>query len=332
MPLPPASEGAQAANTHADGALAVARQGGEIVDRLVSTMSGITASSAKINDIIGVIDGIAFQTNILALNAAVEAARAGEQGRGFSVVASEVRTLAQRSASAAKEIATLDAISNGRVELGLGAGWTRTEYDALGMPFDSPGTRIERLGEAVKIVRGAFMQEKFSFAGKHYKVTDLAIRPRPVRPSGIPIVLGGGGRKMLSLAAREADIVSIAANNQLRPAMDSPFTGFGFKQVSEQAGGVREAAGERYDNLELNVRVLAVAINPDREAAARELSSSLGVPAEDLLDSPFVFIGDLGQIEEQIVRMREQLGISYFTISQRHAAPLLPLIRRMTGR
>ena len=101
------SEGAQAANTHADGALAVARQGGEIVDRLVSTMSGITASSAKINDIIGVIDGIAFQTNILALNAAVEAARAGEQGRGFSVVASEVRTLAQRSASAAKEIATL---------------------------------------------------------------------------------------------------------------------------------------------------------------------------------------------------------------------------------
>jgi methyl-accepting chemotaxis protein len=101
------SEGAQAATTHADGALAVARQGGAIVNRLVTTMSGITASSTKINDIIGVIDSIAFQTNILALNAAVEAARAGEQGRGFSVVASEVRTLAQRSASAAKEIATL---------------------------------------------------------------------------------------------------------------------------------------------------------------------------------------------------------------------------------
>ena len=232
----------------------------------------------------------------------------------------------------AKEIATLDAISNGRVELGLGAGWTRTEYDALGMPFDSPGTRIERLGEAVKILRGTFGEEKYSFTGKHYQVTDLAIRPRPVRPSGIPIVLGGGGKKMLSLAAREADIVSIAANNQLRPAMDSPFTGFGFKQVSEQAGWVREVAGERYASLELNVRVLAVVINPDREAAARELSSSLGVPAEDLLDSPFVFVGDLGQIEEQIVRMREQLGISYFTISQRHAAPLLPLIRRMTGR
>ena len=232
----------------------------------------------------------------------------------------------------AKEIATLDAISNGRVELGLGAGWTRTEYDALGMPFDSPGTRIERLGEAVKILRGTFGDDKYSFTGKYYQVTDLAIRPRPVRPSGIPIVLGGGGRKMLSLAAREADIVSIAANNQLRPAMDSPFTGFGFKQVNEQAGWVREAAGERYASVELNVRVLAVVINPDREAAARELSSNLGVPAEDLLDSPFVFIGDLGQIEEQIVRMREQLGISYFTISQRHAAPLLPLIRRMTGR
>lgn len=101
------SQGAEQATSHADGALTVARQGGALVDRLVNTMSGITASSAKINDIIGVIDGIAFQTNILALNAAVEAARAGEQGRGFSVVASEVRTLAQRSASAAKEISTL---------------------------------------------------------------------------------------------------------------------------------------------------------------------------------------------------------------------------------
>ena len=101
------SQGADQATSHADGALSVAREGGAIVDRLVSTMSGITASSAKINDIIGVIDGIAFQTNILALNAAVEAARAGDQGRGFSVVASEVRTLAQRSASAAKEISTL---------------------------------------------------------------------------------------------------------------------------------------------------------------------------------------------------------------------------------
>ncbi len=112
------SQGAQAASNHADGALSVARQGGQIVDHLVNTMTGITASSAKINDIIGVIDGIAFQTNILALNAAVEAARAGEQGRGFSVVASEVRTLAQRSASAAKEISTLISHSVEQVRAG----------------------------------------------------------------------------------------------------------------------------------------------------------------------------------------------------------------------
>jgi probable F420-dependent oxidoreductase len=232
----------------------------------------------------------------------------------------------------AKEIATLDTISHGRVELGMGAGWTRTEYDSLGMTFDTPGVRIERLGEAVKILRGCFTEEKFSFTGKHYKVTDLAIRPRPVRSSGIPIVLGGGGKKMLSLAAREADIVSIAANNQLRPSMSSPLTGFAHAQVSEQAGWVREAAGARFDGIELNVRVLAVAIHPDREAAARELSAGLGVPPEDLLDSPFAFIGTLQQIEDQVQRIRDELGISYFTISQRHAAPLLPLIGRMTGR
>lgn len=174
------------------------------------------------------------------------------------------------------------------------------------MPFSRPSVRLKRLGEAVKILRGSFTEEKFSFSGRHYKVTDLAIRPRPVRPSGIPIVLGGGGKKMLSLAARETDIVSIAANNQLRPAMSSPLTGFAYAQVSEQAGWVREAA-------------------------ARELSAALGVPAADLLDSPFAFIGTLEQIAEQIQRIRDELGISYFTISQRHAAPLLPLVRRLTG-
>ena len=232
----------------------------------------------------------------------------------------------------AKEITTVDALSDGRMELGMGAGWTRTEYDALGIPFDRPGIRIDRLAEAVQILRGAFTSDSFSFAGKYYKVTDLAIRPRPVQKNGIPIVLGGGGRKMLTLAAQQADIVGIAANNSLRPEMTSPLTGFAFEQVREQAGWVREAAGPRYDGIELNCRILAVAIGPDREAAARQLSAGMGIPAEDLLSSPFAFIGTLDQLETQIFRLRDSLGISYYTISQRHAEPLLPLIERLTGR
>ena len=112
------SASAQQANQLAQGASAVAAQGGEVVGRVVTTMQAINDSSRKIGDIIGVIDGIAFQTNILALNAAVEAARAGEQGRGFAVVASEVRNLAQRSADAAREIKTLIGRSVEQVEQG----------------------------------------------------------------------------------------------------------------------------------------------------------------------------------------------------------------------
>jgi methyl-accepting chemotaxis protein-1 (serine sensor receptor) len=128
------AENAQSANQLALGASTVARKGGEVVGEVVETMKGINDSSRRVVDIIGVIDGIAFQTNILALNAAVEAARAGEQGRGFAVVASEVRSLAQRSADAAREIKTLISASVERVEHGSAlvdrAGVTMTEIVA----------------------------------------------------------------------------------------------------------------------------------------------------------------------------------------------------------
>jgi len=232
----------------------------------------------------------------------------------------------------AKEIATVDLLSGGRMELGIGAGWTKTEYDALGISFDKPSIRIERLGEAVKILRGAFTQDAVTFAGKYYRVTDLAIRPRPAQKGGIPIVMGGGGPKMLALAAREANVVSVASNNAKRPRMTDPLDGFAFDKVAAQVAGVREAAGARFDSLELNCRILAVAVTDDRVAAARQLSAQMQVPAEDLLSSPFAFIGSIDQIGAQIERQREQLAVSYYTISQRHAAPLAPLVERLTGK
>jgi probable F420-dependent oxidoreductase len=232
----------------------------------------------------------------------------------------------------AKEATTVDLISNGRLELGMGAGWTRDEYDALGMTFDRPGVRIARLAEAVTILRGVFTSESFSFSGEHYSVRNLAIRPRPAQKNGIPILMGGGGPKMLALAARQADIVSVAANNAQRPSMTSPLGGFALKDVAQQYAGVREAAGARFDDIEINCRVLAVAVAPDREAGAGQLSATLNVPKEDLLDSPFALIGTLDDIESQLRHLRDQFGVSYFTISHRHSAPLLPLIERLTGR
>ena len=147
------ADNAKQANQLAQGASAVAATGGEVVGKVVTTMQAINTSSRKIGDIIGVIDGIAFQTNILALNAAVEAARAGEQGRGFAVVASEVRSLAQRSADAAKEIKTLIGRSIDQVEQGSAL------VDQAGKTMGDIVGSIKRVSEIVAEITSASVEQ-----------------------------------------------------------------------------------------------------------------------------------------------------------------------------
>lgn len=227
----------------------------------------------------------------------------------------------------AKEITSLDVISGGRVELGLGAGWSAAEYAAQGVPFDKPSVRIERLAEAITILRRAFAGERFSHAGPHYEITDLDVLPRPVQ-ARIPFVLGGGAKKMLSLAGREGDIVGIATNNSLRTKEVGGSTGLAEDVVAEQISWVRDAAGARISDIELNIRVLGVAVRPTREAGAEALAPELGDP-EMLLRSPFVFVGPVEAIHEQMLRVRETLGVTYYTVSQRHADQLTPLVARL---
>lgn len=230
----------------------------------------------------------------------------------------------------AKEITTLDVLSGGRVELGMGAGWNAAEYAAQSVPFDKPSVRIERLAEAIAILRRAFAGERFSHEGPHYRVVDLDVLPRPVRPDGIPFVLGGGARKMLTLAAQQGDVVGIATNNSLRTAEVGGSTGLADDVVAEQVGWVRDAAGDRFAGLELNLRVLGVAVRPTREEGIEALAADLGDPAM-LARSPFVFAGPVEAIHEQMIRYREELGISYYTVSQRHADQLAPLVARVAG-
>jgi methyl-accepting chemotaxis protein len=152
------ADNAQQANQLAQAASGVAVKGGEVVGQVVETMKGISESSRKIADIIGTIDGIAFQTNILALNAAVEAARAGEQGRGFAVVASEVRSLAQRSAEAAKEIKSLISASTERVEQGTAL------VDQAGQTMDEVVSSIRRVTDIVGEISSASVQQSSGVA------------------------------------------------------------------------------------------------------------------------------------------------------------------------
>lgn len=229
----------------------------------------------------------------------------------------------------AKEITTLDRLSDGRVELGIGAGWMESEYAAVGVPFDRAGERIERLAESIAVLRGLFSQSPFTHRGRFYSITDANLYPKPVRAAGIPLVMGGGGRKMLALAAREADIVSIATNNAARTQEQQASNGTDRSVVAEQIGWLRTAAGARLPEIELNIRVLGVSINDDLSAAGAELSAALGGTPASILDSPFVFGGSQARVLEQIERNREELGITYYTVSQRHLPLVAPIIAKL---
>jgi probable F420-dependent oxidoreductase len=228
----------------------------------------------------------------------------------------------------ARDIATIDAISGGRIELGLGAGWSAAEYAELGVPFEHPGVRIARLGEAVTIVRQAFAEETFSFRGEHYELTDFTLGI-PIVQRPIPLVLGGGGPKMLALAARRADIVSVTTDNRRRTSASQLGKQYEFDTVAAQIELVRAAAGSRFDEIELNVRVLETIVGPDRADVLRGIGERIGADPGRLARSPFVFAGTPDDIVLHILQVRESLGISYFTISERHADLLLPVLERL---
>jgi probable F420-dependent oxidoreductase len=231
----------------------------------------------------------------------------------------------------AKEVSTLDVLSGGRVELGLGAGWDQAEYAALGIHFDRPSVRIARLEEAVGAIRALLAGEAVTRHGEHYQMTGLSVRPRPVQ-AGVPIVLGGGGRKMLSLAGRLGDIVSVATENNGRsdPAVLGP--GIRRSAVEDQIGWVRDAAGSRFEALELNLRVRMAAVGVDREVQAQAGAQGMDCSAEDLLGSPFCLLGSVDEVADQLLRTRDELGLSYFTVSQRHMEMMAPVVERVAGR
>jgi probable F420-dependent oxidoreductase len=277
-------------------------------------------------DVVSLPDHLGDQFGPIAALAAVAAVTDSVRLSMF-VLANDLR----HPAVLAKEITTLDVISEGRVELGLGAGWSAAEFGAMGIPFDPPGTRIGRLQEAVALLKALFSGQSTNFEGRYYRAVDFDLRPRPVRPSGIPLVLGGGGRTMLALAAREADIVSVSTDNRSRTAAGALNDSIGWPVVSKQIDWIREVAGPRFDELELNFRVLAIAVTDDRAGAAAQLSRQFGSSPEVLLDSPFVFVGTRQQIEDQIYQTRVALGVSYYTISQRHADQAAPLVTAVAG-
>jgi probable F420-dependent oxidoreductase len=211
----------------------------------------------------------------------------------------------------AKEVGTLDLLSEGRVDVGLGAGWLPTDYTSSGVrSWDPAGERVSRLEEAIPLLRQLLSGDEVTFKGEYYQVTEFVSHPRPVQDS-VPVMIGGSGRRMLTLAARHADIVSIIVNSA---NSDSSPTGF-----AERLAWIAEAGGRQRQDLTLGLRVVmgnvALAGQSPQDAAAG-VASMRGVPVSEVLDSPFVLVGDLPAIRDRILELHERFGISYFTLSE----------------
>ncbi len=232
----------------------------------------------------------------------------------------------------AKELATLDVMSAGRVEVGLGAGWMRSDYEQSGMAYDRPGVRIERFEEGLHVIKGLFADSPFSFSGKHYTITKHEGTPKPIQKPHPPILVGGGGKRLLSIAAREADIVGVnfsLAEGEVNPQVAVTGTA---AATREKIAWVRGAAGARFSDLELNVTVFFAFVNEDRRGMAERVAGGFGLPAEEVLNSPHVLIGSVDQIVDDLQRRREEYGFSYIAFSGDVYEAMSPVVKALAGK
>lgn len=231
----------------------------------------------------------------------------------------------------AKEAATIDLLSDGRFDLGLGAGWLAADYEQAGLPFDGPGTRIGRMEEALRIIKGLFAGGPFSFAGEHYRIKDIEGWPLPVQKPHPPILLGGGGRRMLRLAAREADIVNI--NFDLREGrVNRELVRTGLAEATdEKLAWVKEAAGDRLESIELSVTIFLANITDDRESVATAMAAGVGAESQQILDMPHFLIGTVDELVEDLRRRRERYGISFVIVPGDVAELFAPIVARLAG-
>ena len=231
----------------------------------------------------------------------------------------------------AKEAATLDVLSDGRLEFGLGAGWMIADYEALGLPYDSHGTRIARLGEALTVVKGAWGDGPFDFAGEYYTIAGYDGLPKPLQRPRPPILVGGGGPKVLRMAGREADIVGI--NPILRAGaigVDAAKDTLG-DSTSRKVGWIREGAGERFDELELQIRYFVASITDDAQALAEAMAPAFGVDPAEALSSGGVLAGTVDEVCETLVARREEWGVSYVVFGDDQYEEFAPVVARLAG-
>ncbi len=232
----------------------------------------------------------------------------------------------------AREAATLDFLSDGRLELGIGAGWMTADYEQAGLTLDPPGVRVERLGESITVLRGLFADEPLTFDAQHYHIHGLDGMPKPVQRPAPPIIVGGGAKRVLSLAARQADIVGINANLR-RGEAQHPDAAHSLSAAAtdQKLGWVREAAGDRFDDLEIQQYAGFVLFTDDRQSLAEAMAPAFGVSPEMALETPIAIVGTAEQMLDDLVARRERWQMSYVVVDDAVAEQFAPIVANLAG-
>ncbi len=234
----------------------------------------------------------------------------------------------------AKEAATLDLVSGGRFELGIGAGWLSDEYRRAGIPFDPPAVRVGRLEESVRLLKSLLSGSAESFAGEHYSVSGIETFPRPLQRPRPPILVGAGSRRMLGIAGREADIVGILPKALPDGSISEDLAERSPETLARKVDWVAAGAADRAGEVELSMMVGVMVADDHREAAEQVgIRNGWGAAAGPLVERmPSLLIGSVDRISDQVQRRRERFGMSYLVVSDRHMERFSPVVERLAGR
>lgn len=231
----------------------------------------------------------------------------------------------------AKELATIDFFSGGRLEVGLGAGWLENEYHAIGVGFDRAGVRIERLLEQIAVLRACFGEGEVDVTGDHVHAVGFEGVPKPVQRPAPPLMIGGGSPRVLGIAGREADIVSLNFDNssgKIGPAGVGSSTA---DLTADKIEWIRAGAGDRFDDLELEIGAYFTIVTDDRLGTLWKTAPMLGLTSEQLADHPHALVGSVEEICDQLVKRREEYGISFITVGGAAMDAFAPVVDRLAG-
>ena len=229
----------------------------------------------------------------------------------------------------AKDIATLDLLSDGRFELGIGAGGSYPpDFDWTGIPFEPAPIRVDRLRESIAVLKGLFSDGPFTFQGSHFCIAEYDGMPKPVQKPWPPILIGAGGPRMMTLAAREADIIG------LLPAMGPTGGDFSLDEMTvpglkTKVDFIRSVAPERFDEIEFNSLTQVLDVTEDRLASIERLSREWEQDPVNWKDSPFLLVGSEQSIADDIRGYRETIGFTYFVLRDHMMDAFAPILARL---